>query len=98
VDVACCAGAQRGHPDIMGLGKVMVRKVRGSSSGLIIHPHETWYHSTSEWNSSIGCGIADGMKGLTLKLEPKVDHPYASCDRYDRLLPVPNGNAGSAHE
>ena len=38
------------------------------------------------------------MKGLTLKLEPKVDHPYANCDRCDQLVPVPNGNASGAHE
>jgi hypothetical protein len=38
------------------------------------------------------------MKGLTLELKPEVSHPYASRDRYDQLVPVPDGNASSAHE
>jgi hypothetical protein len=33
-----------------------------------------------------------------LNEEPDVDHPYASRDRYDELLPVPNGDADDAHE
>ena len=46
----------------------------------------------------MSAALTDGMKGLTLKLEPKVDHPYASRDRYDPFVLVPNGNAGSAHK
>jgi len=38
------------------------------------------------------------MKILTLNEGPKVGHPYANRDRYNRLVPVPNGNAGGAHE
>ena len=34
---------------------------------------------------------------LTLNEEPKVGHPYTSHDRYDELLPVPNGNADGSH-
>jgi hypothetical protein len=30
--------------------------------------------------------------------ESKVGHPYTSCDRYDQLFPVPNGDADGAHE
>jgi hypothetical protein len=35
---------------------------------------------------------------LTVNEEPKVGHPYTSCDRYDPLVPVPNGDADCAHE
>jgi hypothetical protein len=33
-----------------------------------------------------------------LNEEPNVGHPYGSRDRYDELLPVPNGDADDAHE
>jgi hypothetical protein len=33
-----------------------------------------------------------------LNKEPNVGHPYASRDRYDDLLPVPNGDADDANE
>jgi hypothetical protein len=33
-----------------------------------------------------------------LNEEPNVGHPYGSRDRYDDLLPVPNGDADDAHE
>jgi hypothetical protein len=37
-------------------------------------------------------------KELTLNLEYNADSPSASCDRYDNLLLVPNGETGSARE
>jgi hypothetical protein len=37
-------------------------------------------------------------KKLTLNGEYKADHPCASCYRHDYPLPVPNGEASSAHE
>ena len=30
--------------------------------------------------------------------EPNVGHPHDRRDRYDELLPVPNGDADDAHE
>jgi hypothetical protein len=30
--------------------------------------------------------------------ESKVDRPYTSCNRYDQLVLVPNGDADSAYE
>jgi hypothetical protein len=30
--------------------------------------------------------------------ESTVSRPYTSCDRYDQLVPVPNGDAGGAYE
>jgi len=33
-----------------------------------------------------------------LNEEPNVGHPYGSRDCYDKLLPIPNGNADDAHE
>lgn len=33
-----------------------------------------------------------------MNLEYNVDSPSASCDRYDNLLLVPNGETGSARE
>jgi hypothetical protein len=33
-----------------------------------------------------------------LNLEYNVDSPSASCDRYDNLLLVPNGETGSTRE
>jgi hypothetical protein len=49
-----------------------------------------------QWDS-LSC--AGGTRGrLTLNKEPNVGHPYASRDRYDELLPVPNGDADDAHE
>jgi hypothetical protein len=41
---------------------------------------------------------AEGRKGLTLDEECNVDPPYASCCRYNDLLPIPNGNAGGDPE
>ena len=38
------------------------------------------------------------MKGLTLNKEPNVCQPYASRDRYDELVPIPNCDAGDVHE
>ena len=38
------------------------------------------------------------MKGLTMNEEPNVCCPYASRDHYDGSLPIPNSNAGGAHE
>ena len=38
------------------------------------------------------------MKGLTLNEEPNVCQPYANRDRYDELVPIPNGNADDVHE
>ena len=35
---------------------------------------------------------------LTLNLEYNVDSPSATCDRYDNLLLVPNGETGSSRE
>jgi hypothetical protein len=35
---------------------------------------------------------------LTVNEECKVGHPYTSCDRYDKFVPVPDGDSGSAHE
>ena len=44
-------------------------------------------------------GISNSpQKELTLNLEYNIDYPSASCDRYDNLLLVPNGDTGSAHE
>ena len=37
-------------------------------------------------------------KELTFDLEYNVDSPSATCDRYDNLLLVPNGETGSASE
>jgi len=33
-----------------------------------------------------------------LNEEPDVDHPYASRDRYDELLPVPNGDVAENNQ
>ena len=33
-----------------------------------------------------------------MNLEYNVDSPSATCDRYDDLLPVPNGETDSARE
>jgi hypothetical protein len=30
--------------------------------------------------------------------ESEVDHPYASCDCYGRLVLIPNGGANGAYE
>ena len=30
--------------------------------------------------------------------EPNICQPYASRDRYDELVPIPNGNADDVHE
>jgi hypothetical protein len=30
--------------------------------------------------------------------EPKVGHPYPTRNCYDELLPIPNSDAGGAHE
>ena len=38
------------------------------------------------------------MKGLTLNEKPNVGYPHASRNRYDELVPVPNGIADDAHE
>ena len=38
------------------------------------------------------------MKGLTLNEEPKVGDPDTTRERYGELVPVPNGDAGGAHE
>jgi len=38
------------------------------------------------------------MKGLTLNKEPKVGDPDTTRERYGELVPVPNGDAGGAHE
>ena len=37
-------------------------------------------------------------KELALNLESNVDYPNASCDRYNSLLLVPNGETGRVHE
>jgi hypothetical protein len=38
------------------------------------------------------------QKELTLNLEYNVDPPSATCDRYDDLLLVPNGETDSSRE
>jgi len=38
------------------------------------------------------------MKGLTMNEEPNIGRPYASRNRYDEFLPIPNTNAGGTHE
>jgi hypothetical protein len=38
------------------------------------------------------------VKILTVNEKSKVSHPYASRDHYNQLVPVPDGNASSAHE
>jgi hypothetical protein len=35
---------------------------------------------------------------LTVNEESKIGHPYTSCNRYDPLVLVPNGDADCAHE
>jgi hypothetical protein len=38
------------------------------------------------------------MEGLTINEERKVGHPYASRNRHDELLHIPNSDAGRNHE
>ncbi len=38
------------------------------------------------------------MKGFTLNEEPNVCQPYASSDCNNKLVPIPNGDAGDVHE
>jgi hypothetical protein len=37
-------------------------------------------------------------EGLTMYKEPNIGRPYASRNRYDGFLPIPNSNAGEGHE
>jgi hypothetical protein len=48
--------------------------------------------------SQSSAGEGRGGEILTVNEEYKVGHPYASCDRNDQLIPVPNGGANGAYE